>query len=103
MLQTNEYGRDNQDKIQLLSGYRRIKAYIKEKQQWIEFHFNDRQAKVVEELHKAADYQLHTKFVEKEVLKKVVERFKFSMLFRNHKNWRLLIKSVGKGYWQLKI
>lgn len=52
---------ESSEKIILLSGYRHIKALIKSTNTWEEFVFNETQAKIVEELHKALNYELHIK------------------------------------------
>ncbi len=96
------------DKIKLLSGYLRIEALIKTTNTWEEFVFNETQSEIVKALHEAQDYTLHKKTILENLTElnlSTAEILRMDKQFRNHNNWRLLIKSNKRkrGFWNLDI
>ena len=94
------------EKLILIEGYLKIKKYDKDNKKWETFEFNGNQAKIVEALHNADNYELHHKYIIKEILGiKYLSEYRLRNYFQTHKTWRGLIKPVSgkKGYWRLDI
>lgn len=79
------------------------KANIKDLNSQEEFYFNEKQAKIVEELYNSPNYELHVKTLLHEKLSLVLEDYRQDKQFKNHPNWRKLIMRTKKGYWRLNI
>ena len=92
-------------KVILLSGWRRIKCFIKSINEWEEFIFNGVQSKVIEVLYDAPDYKLHICTVFKKIERDAQEQYRMDKIFKHHSNWRLLLKPdlEKRGFWFLDI
>lgn len=92
------------DKIKLHSGYLRVEALIKTTNEWEIFEFNETQGKIVEDLHKAPNHELHSKTLLKDKLGRVLVEYKIYKYFRNHTTWRkLIVQGKKRGFWKLNI
>ena len=94
--------------VSLLSGWRKIKCLIKSSETWEIFIFNDIQAKIVEVLYYSQDHEMHKASIFEKIERKEQEKYRMDKVFKNHNNWRNLIKpnksnTRKRGFWYLDI
>jgi hypothetical protein len=101
---TQIQSKDTSERIKLLSGYRKIEWYNSSTQNSEILVFNDRQAKIIEELHKAPDHELHIRTLLHDKLGLRLEKYSMTQQFRDNNDWRKIIsKSDKRGFWKLNI